>query len=93
MQWLDAVDSAIAKGVATAVDNKKSKGFVVRPDGLGRYRYKWDDTTVQLYLAPKSGGKVSVVITNAKLAGSDAVEERRKRWRAVLAALAAQLEA
>jgi hypothetical protein len=92
-QWLDRIDPAIAKGLATALDSKASKGFVVRPDGLGRYRYKWDDTTVQLYLLPKPGGKASVVITNAKLAGSDAVEDRRKRWRAVLAALAAHLEA
>ena len=31
---------ALAKGVA----DKKSKGFVVRPDGQARFRYKWNDT-------------------------------------------------
>jgi hypothetical protein len=71
-----------------ALDAPKSKGVVIRPDGLGRFRYAWGDTTVQLYLSPRPGGKVSVVATNMKLAGADAVEERRTIWRAALSELA-----
>jgi hypothetical protein len=61
---------------------------VIRPDGLGRFRYAWRDTTVQLYLTPKPGGKVSVVATNMKLAGASDVEERRGTWRTALNELA-----
>ena len=43
---------------------------------------------MQLYLAPKTGGKVSVVATNMKLAGASMVEERRGVWRTALAELA-----
>ena len=57
-------------------------------DGLGRYRYRWGDTTVQLYLIPKTGGKVSVVVTNSKLAQTAMVEERRAKWRVALDGLA-----
>jgi hypothetical protein len=74
-----------------ALDSEASKGFVVRPDGLGRFRYRWDGTTVQLYLLPKPGGKVSVVAAHAKLEGPAMVEERRAQWRALLNALAASL--
>ena len=75
--------------LAAALDAPKSKGFVVRPDGLGRYRYHWGNTTVQFYMVPKPGNKMSVVVTNMKLAGSDAVEERRVVWRELLTSLAA----
>jgi hypothetical protein len=65
-----------------------SKGFVVRPDGQGRCRYKWDDTTVQLYLYPKPGGKTSLTVQHTKLADGDAVGRHRAQWRAALAAVA-----
>jgi hypothetical protein len=61
---------------------------VVRPDGQGRFRYKWGDTTVQLYLYPKPGDKVSLVATNSKLADGAMVEERRALWRTALNGLA-----
>lgn len=87
-RWVKGVDPRLVKALAVALDNPRSKGFVVRPDGQGRFRYKWGDTTVQLYLLPKAGGKVSIVATNSKLAGSTAVEERRALWRSTLNALA-----
>ena len=71
-----------------ALDSPTSKGVVIRPDGLGRFRYTWDGTTVQLYLAPKTGGKVSVVATNMKLGDASMVAERRGLWRTALNALA-----
>ena len=71
-----------------ALDAPKSKGVVIRPDGLGRFRYPWDGTTVQLYITPKSGGKVAVVATNMKLGSAAVVEERRTIWRAALNELA-----
>lgn len=81
---LARADAEIVSALAAA----EPRGFVIRPDGLGRFRYKWNDTTVQLYLVPK-GGKVSFVATNSRLAGAEMVEDRRSRWRAVLTALAA----
>ena len=68
-----------------------SKGFVLRSDGQGRFRYKWDGTTVQFYLLPKDGDKLSVVVTNTKLAGPAILEQHRTQWRSALTALAEYL--
>ena len=89
-RWLDGVDAHLVSALSAALDSPASKGFVVRADGLGRFRYKWDGTTVQIYLLPKPG-KVSVVVTNAKLSGVSMVNERREQWRIALKALAALL--
>ena len=85
---LSRSDPALFTTLWQALDAPKSNGVVIRPDGLGRFRYAWGDTTVQLYMTPKPGGKVSVVATNMKLAGAEAVEERRTIWRAALNELA-----
>lgn len=86
---LKASDAALVPALAAALDSPKSKGFVVRPDGLGRYRYKWGDTTVQFYLQPKPGHKVSITVTHMNLASGDMVESRRLLWREFLNSLAA----
>ena len=85
---MKGVDARLVKALSSALDSPASKGIVVRADGLGRYRYKWGDTTVQLYLLPKAGGKLSIVATNSKLAEGTMVEERRAQWRKALDALA-----
>ena len=77
--------------LSAALDGPASKGFVVRADGLARFRYNWDGTTVQFYLLPKPGGKVSLVVVNSKLPGAAMVEERREQWRIALRALATLL--
>ena len=89
-RWSTAVDPSLMAALSTAIDAPKAKGWVVRPDGQARWRYKWGDTTVQCYVYPKPGGKVSIVVTNMNLAGADAVEERRMMWKAALNALAAE---
>jgi len=86
--WVKSVDARLVKSLSTAFDSPSSKGVVVRPDGQGRFRYKWGDTVVQLYLLPKPGPKVSLVVTNSKLSASTMVEERRALWRTALKALA-----
>jgi hypothetical protein len=90
-RWMKGVDSQLLKALAAALDAPGSKGFVLRPDGQGRFRYKWDGTTVQFYLLPKKGGKLSVVVTNTGLPGAAQVDERRTQWRTTLNALAARL--
>ncbi len=87
-RWVEGVDVRLVHALTTALDGSASKGFVVRPDGQARFRYTWDGTTVQLYLMPKTGGKVSVVAANTKLAEGTMVEERREKWRAALQAMA-----
>ena len=89
-RWTADVDPALAKGLARAFDDPSSKGIIVRADGQGRFRYKWNDTTVQLNLLPKPGGKLTIVITNGKLADSAMVERRRALWRAALDAIASR---
>jgi len=96
-----ALDSGNSKGANSKDANSKeagskgansksagAKGFVVRADGQGRFRYKWDGTTVQFYLLPKAGGRLSVVVTNTRLPRAAMVEERRRQWRTALNALA-----
>ena len=90
-QWIGGADRALAKALSTAVADKASKGFVVRPDGQARFRYKWDGTTVQFYLLPKAGEKVSLVVQHTKLAGARAVDERRAQWKEAFGALAAYM--
>jgi hypothetical protein len=87
-RWTKGADAQLSKALAAALGSPASKGIAVRADGLGQYRYKWGDTSVQLYLVPKGEGKASVVITNSKLAHPAMVEERRAKWRAALDGLA-----
>ena len=87
------MEPALAKALSTALRAPASKGFVVRPDGQARYRYRWDDTVVQLYVYPKPGGKSQVVVAHSKLTSAAQLEARRAQWRATLAALATNLAA
>ena len=86
--WITEADAKLANALAKGVNDTKSKGFVIRPDGQGRFRYKWDDTTVQLYLIPKSKEKISVVVTQMKLPSAGSVEMQRGQWKTALALLA-----
>jgi hypothetical protein len=90
-RWTKGVDAKLLRAFATALDGPGSKGFVIRADGQGRFRYKWDGTTVQFNLLPKAGGKISVVVTNTQLPRAGMVDERRTQWRAALNALAERL--
>lgn len=92
-RWTREVDPALVNALATALVKPGAKGVVVRPDNLGTLRYKWGETSVQLYIAPKPGGKVSVVATNGKLADAAMVETRRAIWRKALESLAATFAA
>jgi len=87
-RWTAGVDTGLAAALTNAVIGKTSKGFVVRPDGRGRFRYKWDDTTVQFYLEPRPNGKVSMVVQHTRLANASAVEARRAQWKVAFNALA-----
>lgn len=87
-RWIGDVNPQLADALVKGLADKKSKGIVVRPDGLVRFRYQWGDTTVQLYMAPKAGGKFIVTVQHMKLADSDAVEKYRGQWRTALSALA-----
>jgi uncharacterized protein YndB with AHSA1/START domain len=89
-RWMKDLDAALVTALAAGVEGPGARNVVVRADGQGRFRYKWGDTIVQFYLLPKPAGRVSVVVTNSKLADGGMVEERRASWRAALNAIAAQ---
>ena len=91
-RWMKGLDPGLVKALSTGLDGPASKGIVVRPDGLGRFRYKWDGTIVQFYFVPK-GDRVSAVVTNSKLADAAMVEARRGLWRTALTALAQRFSA
>lgn len=91
-QWAAGADPDLVQALEAALKDKSSKGFVVRADGLGQFRYKWDGTAIHFYLQP-SGNKVMLVVQNSKLASQQALDTRRSQWRAALAALARHLTA
>jgi len=39
-RWVEGVDARLVNALSAALDSPASKGFVVRADGLARYRYK-----------------------------------------------------
>ena len=86
--WIGEADPKLAKAMAGGFADKKSTGFVVRPDGLGRFRYRWDGSIVQLYAIPKAGGKVTLTVQHTKLPDGEAVERYRVQWKSALALLA-----
>lgn len=87
-RWSKTADESVLKRLFSSLDTPSSRGVVVRPDGQGRYRYKWGDTTVQFYLLPRPGGKLSLVVSNSGLPTAAMVDERRAQWRTTLDALA-----
>ena len=87
-KWSDGVDAGLAKALQAALADKKSKGFVIRPDGQARFRYKWETTTVQINLYPKGPSKTSFVVSHMNLAGAVDVEVNRAKWKAAFNALA-----
>lgn len=91
--WIPAADPALAAALAAALTSPASKGFVLRADGLGRYRYRWGATAVQIYAQAKPGGKTIVTVAHSKLPDAATLEVRRAQWRAALSALAAYLAA
>jgi len=91
--WATGVDAGLVTALAAALGAPASKGFVIRADGLGRYRYRWGTTAVQIYAQPKPGGKTIVTVANAKLPDAATLEIRRAQWRTALTALAAWLAA
>jgi hypothetical protein len=86
--WTASIERGLAHAIASALDDPRGKGIVVRADGQARFRFKWGDTTVQIYMLPKGADKVSFVVTNLKLASAAMVDERRAVWRAAVEALA-----
>src|SRR5687767_5389001 len=86
--WIGEADPKLARAMAEGVADKKSKGFVVRPDGLARFRYRWDGSIVQLYAYPKPGGKMALTVQHTRLADGDAVERYRGQWKTAFNLLA-----
>lgn len=87
-EWTSEADPKLAAALTNALADKKSKGWVVRPDGLARFRYRWDDTIVQLYATAKPGGKIALTVQHTKLADAGAVERHRGQWKTAFGLLA-----
>ena len=76
------------KALEAGLKNPKSKGFVMKPNGEARFRFKWGDVTVQFNLYPKGAGKTSIVASTQNLPGAESIEQYRTLWKAALAAIA-----
>jgi uncharacterized lipoprotein YmbA len=87
-RWTDGVDADLLKALSASLKDKKSKGFVIRPDGQARFRYKWDGTTVQFNMYPKGPAKTSFVVSNTGLQDAESVETSRAKWKVAFGAIA-----
>jgi hypothetical protein len=87
-QWISEVEPQLAAAMTKGLADKKSKGWIVRPDGLARFRYDWDGTIVQLYAYPKPGGKIALTVQHTRLADADAVAKYRAQWKSALGLVA-----
>lgn len=87
-RWSAKADATLVKALDKGLTDPKSKGFVMKPNGEARYRYKWDGMTVQFNLYPKGPGKTSIVASQQKLSGPEAVEPYRALWKTAFAAIA-----
>jgi hypothetical protein len=90
-RWSKQADAALVKALEASLGDSKSKGFVMKPNGEARHRYKWDGMTVQFNLYPKGPAKTSIVAQQI-LPGADAVEPYRALWKAAFAAIAGIVE-
>lgn len=90
--WRLDADASLVKALESGLKDSKSKGFITRPDGQARFRFKWDGMTVQFNLYPKGEGKTSIVAQQMKLADASAVERYRGLWKAAFAAIAAAID-
>lgn len=86
--WTDGVDKDLLKALASAVKDKKSKGFITRPDGQARFRYKWNDSTVQMNMYPKGPSKTSLVVQHMNFTDAESVETHRAKWKTAFNAIA-----
>ena len=87
-RWSANADAGLVKALEAGLKSPKSKGFVMKPNGEARYRYKWDAVTVQFNLYPKGPGKTSIVASTQNLPGAESIEPYRALWKAAFAALA-----
>ena len=85
-QWSATADAGLVKAFEAGLKSSKSKGFVMKPNGEARLRYKWEGMTVQFNLYPKGPGKTAIVAQQT-LPGAEAVEPYRALWKAAFAAL------
>jgi hypothetical protein len=91
--WKAGVDDQLMTAMSSALSGRAAKAFTVKPNGQAHVRFSWDDSSVLVQLWPKSNGKVSVTVTNGRLADAAMVEDRRAKWRTALGAIATFLTA
>ena len=86
-RWSAQADPALVKALEAGLKNPKATGFVMKPNGEARHRYKWDGMTVQFNLYPKGPGKTSIVAQQT-LSGPEDVAQYRALWKAAFTAIA-----
>jgi hypothetical protein len=86
--WSPQADPGLVKALEAGLKSAKSKGFVMKPNGEARYRYKWEDVTVQFNLYPKGPGKTSIVASTQNLPGPESIEPYRALWKTAFGAIA-----
>ena len=86
-RWTMGLDAALTRALADAF-GKGARGFVMKSNGEARCRFVCNGETVEFYVSPRPAGAATVLVRYSKLASHEAVEARRRDWRAALTALA-----
>ena len=89
--WSDGIDAGLLNALASAIKGNNSKGFITRPDGQARFRYKWGDATVQFNMYPKGEAKTSFVVQHMNLKMASEVESNRAKWKDALGAISTEM--
>lgn len=85
--WLQGADDALVNALDAAFTGAKPREVKTKGDGYAWLRYRWDESTVTIYINGKPNGRTSVVADNIDLAGTEQVEQRRAQWRVALEGL------
>ncbi len=91
--WLRGSDPAIEKGLRDALTGENAKTVRIRPGKLASLRYPLPDgKRIELSVAPRAGGRSSIVVAVTRIPSALAMEAQRAAWRRAFVGLKGHLE-
>jgi hypothetical protein len=79
--WLQGADRELVNALGAAFKGPKPREVKTKGDNYAWLRFRWDKSTVTIYVNGKPNGRTSVVADNIDLTGTEQVEQRRAQWR------------
>ncbi|HET8646971.1 MAG TPA: DUF4287 domain-containing protein [Vicinamibacteria bacterium] len=86
-RWLQGADPRLARALEAALTADPRREMKLKTPQDARLRYRWEESTVEIRVTGKPGGKAAIVAANTGLADAGDVERRRQAWSEALAGL------